>query len=160
MSKELKIGDKAPDFTRPTNGGGTLSLSDLQGKMAVLYFYPNDNTPGCTREAVDFSALKPEFSSLNTTIVGISKNSIKSHDNFITKHDLTITLLADEDTSMMQDYGVWKLKKLYGREYMGAERSTFLIDENAKIVELWRKVRVKDHAQVVLDAVKAARSAT
>ena len=152
----MDIGDKARPFTLPTDGGGEISLSDLKGNMAVLYFYPKDNTPGCTTEAIAFSALKKEFDSLGVKIVGVSKDSVRKHDNFKAKHDLNIILASDETGQMIEDYGVWVLKKLYGREYMGIERATYLLDKSGKVLQAWRKVRVKGHAEAVLDAAKSA----
>ncbi|SNY93779.1 peroxiredoxin Q/BCP [Cohaesibacter sp. ES.047] len=150
----LEQGDTAPDFSLPTNGSGTVTLSALQGNPVVVYFYPKDNTPGCTTEALDFSALKDEFASLDTTIIGISPDSVKKHDNFVAKHDLTILLASDEDTSTCEAYGIWGEKKMYGKTFMGVERSTFLIDKEGKIAKVWRKVKVKNHASDVLDAVR------
>lgn len=150
----LSPGDPAPDFNLPADGGGTLSLSDFKGRKVVLYFYPKDMTPGCTTEAQDFRARTGDFTALNTAIVGASKDSIKRHDKFIAKHALPFRLVADIDGTLCEDYGVWKKKKLYGREYMGIERSTFLIDETGKIVRIWEKVKVKGHVDEVLAAVK------
>ena len=151
----LAENDQAPDFTLDTDGGGTVSLSGLQGKNVVVFFYPKDNTPGCTKEAIAFSQLKPEFDACDTVIVGISKDSVKKHDNFKAKHDLTVTLGADEEAATIERYGVWVLKKNYGREYMGIERSTFLIDKQGAIRKIWRKVKVKDHAEAVLAEAQA-----
>ena len=120
----------------------------------MVYFYPKDNTPGCTTEAINFSAMKDDFEAVNTTIIGISPDSAKKHDNFIAKHDLTILLASDEDTSVCQAYGIWGEKKMYGKTFMGVERSTFLVDANGKIANIWRKVKVKGHASEVLDAVR------
>ena len=152
----MDIGDKAPSFTLPIDGGGEISLSDLKGGMAVLYFYPKDNTPGCTTEAIAFSTLKKEFDSLGVKIIGISKDSVRKHDNFKAKHDLNIILASDASGQMIEDYGVWVLKKLYGREYMGIERATYLLGGDGKVLQVWRKVRVKGHAEAVLDAAKSA----
>ncbi len=147
----MKTGDIAPDFTLPTNGGGEITLSDLRGQMVVVYFYPKDMTPGCTTEALDFTALRPEFDQIGVKIIGISKDPVKRHDKFIDKHQLTITLASDEDGKVCEAYGVWVLKKLYGREYMGIQRATFLIGPDGKILHIWPKVRVKGHAQEVLE---------
>jgi len=151
----VDIGDKAPDFRLPTDGGGELGLADLKGKTVVLYFYPKDSTPGCTTEAQDFRDRLGEFETAGAAVVGASKDSIKRHDNFKAKHDFTFPLLSDENGSLCEDYGVWKQKKLYGREFMGIERTTFLIDGTGVIRNVWRKVKVKGHADAVLEAVKA-----
>jgi len=151
----VDIGDRAPDFKLPTDGGGELGLGDLKGRTVVLYFYPKDSTPGCTTEAQDFRDRLSEFETAGAAIVGASKDSIKRHDNFKAKHDLTFPLLSDENGSLCEDYGVWKKKKLYGREFMGIERTTFLIDGTGVIRNVWRKVKVKGHADAVLEAVKA-----
>ncbi len=150
----MNIGQTAPDFTLATDSSGLVSLSSLRGNMVVLYFYPKDNTPGCTTEAIAFSQLKKDFDAHKVKIIGVSKDSPRKHDNFKAKHQLTITLASDEDGEMIRDYGVWVEKKLYGREYMGIERATFLIDELGKIAHIWRKVKVKNHAQDVLDIVR------
>jgi len=151
----LAINDPAPAFDRPTDGDRQVKLSDLSGKKVVLYFYPKDSTPGCTTEGKDFAALHDQFTAVNTVVLGASKDSVKRHDNFKTKYEFPFTLLSDEDGSLCEAYGVWVLKKNYGREYMGIERATFLIDENGKIAEIWRKVRVKDHAEKVLAVAQA-----
>lgn len=150
----MQVGQRAPDFTLPTDSSGLITLSDLRGSMVVLYFYPKDNTPGCTTEAIAFSELKKEFDALGVKIIGVSKDSPRKHDNFKKKHQLSITLASDEDTEMINAYGVWVEKKLYGREYMGIERATFLIDSNGDIAHVWRKVKVKDHALDVLETVQ------
>lgn len=150
----MDIGHTAPDFTLPTDSSGLVTLSALRGNMVVLYFYPKDNTPGCTTEAIDFSALKKDFDALGIKIIGVSKDTPRKHDNFKKKHQLSITLASDEDGEMLPDYGVWVEKKLYGREYMGIERVTYLIDADGKIAHVWRKVRVKAHAQAVLDKAR------
>ena len=150
----LKVGDKAPDFCLPNQDSEEICLRDFAGSWVVLYFYPKDNTPGCTTEALDFTALKSEFEKEGATILGVSPDSIKRHQNFITKKELQITLLSDEDKEVAQKYGVWQLKKMYGREYMGIVRSTFLIDPNGNIAEIWTKVKVKGHAQEVLEKLK------
>ncbi|MET3590128.1 peroxiredoxin Q/BCP [Bartonella silvatica] len=153
MTRPTK-GSHAPDFDLPRDGGGHLSLSDLQGKRVVLYFYPKDNTSGCTREAVDFSGLKAEFDKIGVVIIGISPDNIKKHDQFKVKHGLDIILVSDEEKTTLEAYGVWVEKSMYGRKYMGVERSTFLIDTTGKIVEEWRKVSVSGHANEVLAAAK------
>ncbi len=152
---ELTIGDEAPDFRLPRNGGGDISLSDLKGKAVVLYFYPKDDTSGCTAEAIDFSALGAEFEAANTVVIGISPDSVKSHDKFAAKHSLTVMLAADEDKSALEAYGVWKEKSMYGKKYMGVERTTFLISPDGKVAKIWSKVKVPGHAQAVLDEAKA-----
>lgn len=151
----IGIGDKAPDFNLPTDGGDTLSLGDLKGKKVILYFYPKDSTPGCTTEAQDFRDLNKDFTKLGAVIVGASKDSIKSHDNFKAKQSLPFALLADAEGALCDAYGVWVEKKLYGRTYMGIERATFLIDEKGVVREIWRKVKVKGHAEAVLESAKA-----
>ncbi|SDD70641.1 thioredoxin-dependent thiol peroxidase [Kordiimonas lacus] len=150
----IDVGDKAPAFTLPTDGGETLSLSDFKGKKVVLYFYPKDSTPGCTTEAKDFTSLIGEFEAAGAVVLGMSKDSVKRHDNFIAKQELKVRLLSDEDGKTIEDYGVWVQKKLYGREYMGIERATFLIDGEGTVREVWHKVKVKGHAEAVLEAVK------
>ena len=152
---ELKTGDLAPTFKLPADGGGEIDLADLRGKTVVVYFYPKDDTPGCTTEAIDFSRLSAEFGAANAIIVGISKDSVKKHDKFKAKHDLSVVLGADEDGTVVEAYGVWILKKLYGREYMGIDRSTFLIGPDGHIAQVWRKVKVKGHADAVLEAAQA-----
>lgn len=152
MAKELKIGDPAPSFTCPANGGQTVSLSDFAKRKLVIYFYPKDNTPGCTTEAIDFTAAVKDFDKANTSIVGVSADSVKKHENFIEKHNLGITLLADEGKDMLNAYGVWVQKKMYGREFMGIERATYLIGSDGKIEQIWRKVKVKGHVEAVLAA--------
>ena len=149
----LSPGDKAPAFDLPTDGGGQLSLASLKGKKVVLYFYPKDSTPGCTTEGNDFAALHDQFTKAGAVVVGASKDSVKRHDNFKAKQGFPFTLVSDEDGVLCEAYGVWVLKKLYGREYMGIERATFLIDEKGKIAEIWHKVKVKGHAQAVFEAL-------
>ena len=150
----ISVGDKAPSFNLPTDGGGSLSLNDLKGKNVVLYFYPKDSTPGCTTEAQDFRDLLEEFKQADTLIVGASKDSVKRHDNFKEKQGINFPLLSDEEGTLCDDYGVWILKKLYGREYMGIERATFLIDGKGVVRHVWHKVKVKGHAQEVLDKAR------
>ena len=147
-------GDKAPFFSLPCEGGATLSSNDLLGKYAVLYFYPKDDTPGCTVEALDFTARIKEFHRLSTVVVGISKDSCAVHEKFRKKHNLKIILASDETTQMLEKYGVWKEKSMYGRTYMGIERSTFLLDKKGKIAKIWHKVKVKDHAEHVMSFIK------
>lgn len=150
----LSIGDKAPNFSMPSDGGGTVSLSDYKGRFLVLYFYPKDDTPGCTKEAIGFTESKAAFNKLEADILGISKDTAAKHDKFIAKHELTIRLGSDEDGKMIENYGVWVEKNMYGKKYMGIERATYLIGPDGKILEIWRKVRVKDHVQTVLDTLK------
>lgn len=150
----LSIGDKAPDFSMPSDGGGTVSLSDFNGRYLVLYFYPRDDTPGCTKEAIGFSETKGAFDGLNASILGISKDTAAKHDKFIAKHDLKVSLGSDESGEMIDRYGVWVEKKNYGKTYMGIERATYLIGPDGKILEIWRKVRVKDHVEKVLTALQ------
>ncbi len=151
----LEIGDKAPDFTLPTDGDGKVSLKDLKGKTVILYFYPKDDTSGCTAEACGFRDALPNFSKTGTTVIGLSKDSPASHDKFKKKYKLPFTLASDEDTKVAQKYGVWVEKCMYGRKYMGMDRSTFLIDGKGVIRGLWRKVKVPGHVEEVLEAVKA-----
>ncbi|MBT6096233.1 MAG: thioredoxin-dependent thiol peroxidase [Rhodospirillaceae bacterium] len=151
----LDAGDKAPNFSLPTDGGGELSLKELEGKTVVLYFYPKDMTPGCTTEAQDFRDRIKEFEKAGASVVGASKDSVKRHDNFKAKHDLNFALVSDEEGTLCEDYGVWQLKKLYGREFMGIVRATFIIDAKGKIAKVWPKVKVKGHADEVLEAVRA-----
>jgi peroxiredoxin Q/BCP len=152
---DLTAGEKAPDFALPRNGGGTVSLSDFAGKPVILYFYPKDDTSGCTTEAVDFSSLSEDFAKLGATVIGVSPDSVKSHDKFAAKHNLTVVLAADEEHKALEAYGVWKEKSMYGKTYMGVERSTFLIDQSGKVAEVWRKVKVPGHAEAVLKAAQA-----
>jgi peroxiredoxin Q/BCP len=154
VTVELNVGDNAPNFSLPRDGGEVVNLSDFSGKKLVVYFYPKDSTPGCTTEAIDFTNAKDDFAAAGTEIVGVSRDSLKRHENFINKQNLGIALLSDEEGKMTEDYGVWVEKKNYGRTYMGIERSTFLIDESGKITHVWRKVRVKGHVDAVLAAAK------
>ena len=150
-------GDAFPDFEMETPDGGTITKSDLAGRKAVVFFYPKDNTPGCTTEAKDFSEQKPEFEKANTALLGVSKDSAKKHQNFIAKHALTVDLATDaEECGLSDQLGVWGEKKNYGRTYMGMIRSTYLLDEEGKILRIWPKVRVKGHAEEVLEAARSA----
>ncbi len=151
----LEIGDKAPDFTLPTDGGGKISLKELKGKTVVLYFYPKDDTSGCTAEACAFRDQLPDFSKVKAAVVGVSRDSVASHDKFKTKFDLTFPLASDAEGKVSDAYGTWTEKSMYGRKYMGMERSTFLIDENGVIRGIWRKVKVPGHADEVLKAAAA-----
>jgi peroxiredoxin Q/BCP len=139
----------APDFCLPDQNGQSVCLHDFREKWVVLYFYPKDNTSGCTREAIGFSEYLPQFTKNNAVVIGISPDSTKSHVNFIGKHDLKITLLSDPEHEVMQTYGVWQAKKLYGRSFLGVARTTFLIDPDGKIAEIWEKVAVSGHAEAV-----------
>jgi peroxiredoxin Q/BCP len=147
-------GDKAPDFELPTDAGDRLKLSRLKGKPVVLYFYPKDDTSGCTAEAKDFSRLAPDFRKAGAEVVGISPDSVESHAKFRKKHDLGVRLAADADKAVALAYGVWVEKSMYGRKYMGVERSTFLIDGKGRLARSWRKVKVPGHAEEVLAAVR------
>jgi len=151
----LEAGSTAPEFTLPRDGGGTVSLSDFKGKKVVLYFYPKDNTSGCTVEAIDFTALLPEFEKADTVVIGLSPDSVASHDKFCKKHSLGVILASDEDKAVLSAYGVWVEKSMYGRKYMGVERTSVLVGRDGKIVEVWPKVKVKGHAEAVLEAAKA-----
>ena len=146
----LKIGNKAPAFTLENQDGKKVKLSDYAGQWLVLSFYPKDNTSGCTREACDFTDNLKGFEKINTTVLGVSPDSVKSHQNFINKHSLKIDLLSDPDHKALEKYGVWQEKSMYGRKYFGVVRSTFLIDPNGKIVHLWEKVKVAGHVEDIL----------
>lgn len=151
----LEAGHPAPDFSLPGDGGSTISLKGLAGRKAVLYFYPKDDTSGCTLEAKEFSALKPDFEKAGAMVIGVSADSVKSHDKFKAKHDLTIALASDESHTMLEAYGVWVEKSMYGKTYMGIERATFLIGKDGKVARVWRKVKVPGHAKEVLQAARA-----
>jgi peroxiredoxin Q/BCP len=155
MTKVPSVGDKAPPFSLPSDGGGKVSLKDLLGKPVVLYFYPKDDTSGCTREAIDFTGLLPKFRRKGAAIVGVSKDTVAAHDKFKTKHKLGIVLGSDVDGTVVEAYGCWVEKSLYGRKYMGIERATFLIDAKGKISRIWRKVKVQGHAEEVLAALSS-----
>jgi len=150
----LDEGQDAPDFKLPIDNGETFHLGALKGKPVVLFFYPKDDTSGCTKEAIAFSELEDEFKQSGVTIIGISPDSIKSHVKFKTKHSLTVPLLSDEQKEVLENYGVWVEKSMYGRKYMGVERTTLLIDAAGKIVKIWRKVKVPGHADAVLKLAK------
>ena len=150
----IDVGAKAPNFKLPTDGGGELELSSLKGGKVVLYFYPKDSTPGCTTEAHGFRDNIKAFEKAGATIIGVSKDSVKRHDNFKAKHDLPFLLVADTEGEACEAFGVWVEKMNYGRKYMGIERSTFLIDEKGKVRQIWRKVRVRGHVEAVLEAVQ------
>jgi peroxiredoxin Q/BCP len=151
---DLKPGDKAPSFKLATDGGGNISLSSLKGQPFVLYFYPKDDTAGCTKEAVGFSENLKKFERLGVNLVGVSKDSVASHDRFKAKYKLKLTLASDSELEAAQAYGVWGEKTLYGRKYMGMERATFLVDAKGVIREIWRKVKVPGHVEAVLAAAK------
>lgn len=151
----LTASDTAPDFTLPRDGGGTVTLSAFRPGKVVLYFYPKDDTPGCTLEAQDFTARAAEFAAAGTTVIGLSKDSVKAHDKFCKKHGLSVILASDEARTTCEDYGVWVEKSMYGKTYMGIERTTILIDGQGKIARVWAKVSVKGHADEVLAAAAA-----
>ena len=155
---ELKTGAKAPDFTLADAAEKQISLSDFAGKWLVLYFYPKDNTSGCTVEALDFTAALPEFKKLNAAIVGVSPDSCASHQKFISKHDLKVLLLSDESKQMLSAYGVWQEKSMYGKKYLGVVRTTVLVDPQGVIRHIWPKVKVKGHADEVKETLKALQS--
>ena len=150
MSQNLKIGEKAPDFSLPADGGRVISLHSFAGQKLVLYFYPKDDTSGCTQEAIEFNALRHEFEKAGTAIVGISPDPVKKHDKFKAKYELEFPLLSDEQKGMLEAYGVWVEKSMYGRKYMGVERTTVLIATNGTIAHIWPKVKVPGHAAEVL----------
>ena len=151
----LTIGSKAPAFTLPATDGQEIDLDTFRGRKVVLYFYPKDDTSGCTREAQDFQALRQDFAAAGTEIVGVSPDSLKSHDRFRAKYGLNFPLASDEAKSMLEAYGVWVEKSMYGRKYMGVERTTVLIDRDGRIARVWNNVKVPDHAREVLEAAKA-----
>lgn len=155
MATELAEGAKAPAFELPRDGGGSVSLKDFKGKKLVIYFYPKADTPGCTRESIDFSKLRAEFLKAGTEILGVSADAVTAQDKFKTKHDLKIALLSDETHKMLEAYGVWGKKSMYGRTFMGITRATFLIGPDRRIAGIWPKVRVDGHAAEVLAAAKA-----
>jgi len=154
MASNPAVGDPAPAFELPAETG-KVALKALAGKKVVVYFYPKDDTSGCTKEAIDFNGLKAKFRKSNTEILGISADSTASHEKFKKKHDLSLTLLADEAKATLEAYGVWVEKSMYGRKYMGIERATFLIDSKGKIAQIWHKVKVPGHAEEVLKAAEA-----
>ena len=148
-------GQPAPDFTLPRDGGGEITLSALKPRPVVLYFYPKDDTPGCTKEAIAFTGLAAEFEAAGATVIGVSKDSVSKHDKFVAKHGLGIALVSDEHGDVCERYGVWVEKSMYGKTYMGIERATYLIDGSGQIARVWRKVKVPGHAEAVLEAVRA-----
>ncbi|EKE78772.1 thioredoxin-dependent thiol peroxidase [Oceanibaculum indicum] len=151
----VNVGDKAPDFSMPTDGGGSVSLSGLKGKKVVLYFYPKDDTPGCTKEACAFRDALPDFSGVDAVVIGVSRDPVKSHDKFKAKYELNFPIASDEDGKASEAYGTWVEKSMYGKKYMGMERSTFVIDGQGVVRNVWRKVKVDGHAAEVLKAVQA-----
>lgn len=154
-SSDLAIGDLAPDFTLPRDGGGTVSLSDLSGQPVVLYFYPKADTPGCTKEAIAFTELIEQFAASGAEVLGVSKDPVNKHDRFRDKYGLKVALLSDEGGDVCERYGVWGEKSMYGKTFMGIERATFLIDRDGRIAQIWNKVKVPGHAEAVLEAVRA-----
>ena len=156
----LQEGDPAPPIELPTAGGGTFRLGEHLGQCVVVYFYPKDDTSGCTREASEFSQRLPEFEAIDTRVIGISPDDLKSHDKFKAKYDLDLALGSDTDKGVLQTYGVWAEKSMYGRKYMGVERSTFLIDRNGTIAKIWRNVKVPGHVDEVLDTARLIAATT
>jgi thioredoxin-dependent peroxiredoxin len=154
----LEDGNKAPDFQMPGDDGSTIRLGGQKGRITVLYFYPKDDTSGCTAEAKDFSCLSSKFKAAGADIIGVSPDGVESHKKFVKKHDLAVRLAADEERTAAMAYGVWVEKSMYGKKYMGVERSTFLIDKTGKIAKSWRKVKVPGHAEEVLAAVKSLKA--
>ncbi|WP_029891057.1 peroxiredoxin [Polycyclovorans algicola] len=152
----FEIGDTLPALTLKASGGQTVNLHDLKGKHLVLYVYPKDNTPGCTQEGQDFRDLYASFKAAGAEVMGFSKDSVKAHDNFIAKHEFPFTLLSDGDGALCEALDVMREKSMYGKKYVGIDRSTFLFNPKGELVELWRGVKVKGHAQAVLDALKRA----
>ncbi|NNF79081.1 MAG: thioredoxin-dependent thiol peroxidase [Rhizobiales bacterium] len=155
MTGNLQTGDMVPNFSLPTGDGTVADVADYRGKKLVIFFYPKDDTPGCTKESIAFSQSRAAFQACDTEIVGISIDSPKSHAKFTAKHELTVTLASDEDKSAVEAFGVWVEKNMYGRKYMGTERATFLIDRQGKIAQIWRKVKVPGHVDAVLEAAQA-----
>lgn len=155
----LSEGKKAPAFSMPTDGGGKVALKDLAGQIVVLYFYPKDDTSGCTREGIEFTEALAKFKRAGAVVIGVSKDSVAKHDKFKDKHGLKVILGSDEDGAVVEKYGVWVEKSMYGRKYMGIDRSTFLIDGAGKIQRIWRKVKIPGHVEEVLEAVKALSKA-
>lgn len=150
----IKVGDPAPSFDLSGDGGTRVSLTAYRGDIVVLFFYPKDDTTACTAEAIDFSGLKPQFDALGVVLIGISPDSMKKHDKFKAKYGLTVTLASDEERTALEAYGVWVEKSMYGRKYMGVERTTVLIDREGRLARIWNKVKVRDHAAEVLEAAR------
>tara|TARA_Y100000590_G_C15690217_1_gene1003172 strand:+ start:80 stop:547 length:468 start_codon:yes stop_codon:yes gene_type:complete len=153
----LKEGNKAPSFTLPSDSGEKIKLSDFKGKKLIIFFYPKDDTPGCTKESIEFTEYLTKFSKFNTKVVGVSRDSIEKHLKFKDKHSLKVTLASDEDNKICTKYGVWKEKINYGKKYFGIERTTFLINEKSSIIKVWHKVKVKDHVEEVFEYVKGIK---
>ncbi len=155
MASKVTTGTKAPSFTLPRDGGGEVSLAEFRGRKLVLYFYPKADTSGCTQEAIDFSKFAPAFAKAGTSIVGVSADPVKKQDKFKAKYDLSVILGSDETHEMLEAYGVWAEKSMYGRKYMGILRNTYLIGPDGKVAHIWEKVKVPGHAEEVLAAAKA-----
>ncbi|TDH39060.1 thioredoxin-dependent thiol peroxidase [Pseudohoeflea suaedae] len=151
----IEVGQNAPQFSLPRDGGGTVSLADYAGKKVVLYFYPKDDTSGCTVEAVDFTARAGEFEKAGAVVIGMSPDPVKKHDKFVDKHGLNVILASDEEKKVLETYGVWVEKSMYGRKYMGVARTTLLIDGDGVIRQVWEKVKIPGHAEAVLEATRA-----
>lgn len=158
IERSPKVGDVAPDFTLPATPNVEFQLANLKGNGVVLFFYPKDNTPGCTKEAIAFTEHLASFTKIGVRIIGLSPDTIKKHNNFIDKHSLEVILVSDEEKAALEDYSVWVEKSMYGRTYMGVERSTFLIDKEGIIAKVWRKVKVAGHVEEVLEAAKKLTS--
>ena len=154
MTAPLEQGHSAPSFSLPRDGGETVSLSDFSGKWVVLYFYPKDDTSGCTKQAIAFTEHKNQFSAKNAVVLGVSPDPVQKHDKFRDKHSLDVILVSDEEKKVLEAYGVWKEKSMYGKKYMGVERTTYLIDPKGKIFKIWPKVKVPGHAEEVLAAIE------
>ena len=154
----ISIGDNAQQFTMSTNGGGKFSLAEAAGKYLVLYFYPKDDTPGCTKEAIGFSEERAAFEAQNALVVGVSRDTVQKHDKFISKHDLSIPLISDEDGRLCEAFGTWVEKNMYGKTYMGIERATFLISPEGDVLKIWRKVKVPGHVEEVLSQIQTLNS--
>ena len=155
MAEDIIPGTQAPGFDLPRAGGGTVTLAEMRGRMVVLYFYPKADTPGCTKQGIAFSDARVEFEAAGAVIVGISKDPVEKHDRFAARHGLSIVLASDAHGSTCEDYGVWREKSMYGKTFMGIERSTFLIDADGVVREVWRKVKVPGHVETVLAAIRA-----
>jgi len=155
MAEALTIGEPAPPFDLPGAGGESISLAGLKGRKVVLYFYPKDDTSGCTKEAIAFNGLRKAFAEAGTEVIGVSPDSVASHDKFRSKYDLAFPLAADEEKAMLEAYGVWKEKSMYGRKFLGVERTTVLIDADGRVARVWPKVKVDGHADEVLKAAQA-----
>ncbi len=155
MAGELKVGGRAPAFTLPRDGGGSVSLKDFKGKRLVLYFFPKADTPGCTRESIDFSRLRAQFTKADTEVIGVSADPVEKQDKFKVKHKLKVALASDPEHDMLEAYGAWGEKSLYGRKFLGVFRKTVLIDANGRIAKIWPKVSVEGHAEDVLAEAKA-----